>query len=166
MKVKEKLRNFASQLAEGAGTFLMWALYFVVGLVMAVPYTFLAGWNADALAISAMLLPIAAIVAYTLYTACKMRLHTIRWIHRVFWGFLGYCLLPIFANGISLVLKRAGLTAIGDFIFEYRYESLIVVPIISIIGLVAYSFAKSVWRQRFSGNATPPSSTPPNYGFG
>jgi len=167
MKVKEKFRNLAGQLAEGAGTFLMWTLYFVVGLVMAVPYTYLAGWDANNLVLTAFALPITAVILYALYTACKMKRYDIPWwIHRVFYGLLGYCLLPIFANGISIVLKWAGLATVGGFVFEYRYASLVVVPIVSIIGLVAYSFAKSVWRQRFSGNATPPSSTPPSNGFG
>ncbi|MBI1999061.1 MAG: hypothetical protein HYS74_00195 [Parcubacteria group bacterium] len=166
MKVKEKFKNLAGQLADGAGTFFMWTFYFVVGLVMAVPYTFLAGWDVNNLFLTAWALPIASVIIYTLYTMCKMKIHTIPWwIHRVFYGLLGYCLLPIFANGISIVLKWVGLATTGGFIFEYRYASLVVVPVAVIIGLVTYSLAKSFWHQRFSGNATPPSSTPPS-GFG
>lgn len=164
MKMREKIRNLAGQLAGGVATASMWLLYLLVGLVMAVPYTYLAGWPAnDNLLIIALALPITSVILFALYAACKMEEYRVRWrISRVFWGFLGYCLLPIFANGISIVLKWAGLAMVGGFIFEYRYTSLVAVPLAVIIGLVAYSFARSFWRQRFSGNATPPSSTPPN----
>lgn len=167
MKVNEKFRNLVSKLSEGAGTFLMFTLYFVVGLVMAVPYTYLAGWDANSLTLTAFALPITALILGLLYTAYKMkRYDTPWWIQRTFYGLLGYSLLPIFANGISVVLKWAGLATVSGFVFEYRYTSLVVVPIISIIGLVTYSFAKSAWRQRFSDNATPPSNTPSSNGFG
>jgi len=162
MKVREKIRNLAGQLTGGTVTIFMLLLYFVVGLVMAVPYIFLAGWDVNALIIAIWILPIPSVIFYTL---CKMEFHRIPWSSRIFRGFLGYCLLPIFANGISIILKWVGFTGVGSFVFGYRYASLVAVPLTVIIGLVAYSFAKSFWRQRFSGNATPPSSTPSS-GFG
>jgi hypothetical protein len=165
MKVTDRIGNLLGRIADGISTFLMWVLYFVIGFIMAVPYTYLAGWDTSNLFFTACVMPIVALVLCALYVARKDN-YSVPWrTLRVFWGFLGYSMLPIFANGISIVLKWFGFPAVGSFIFELRYISLIVVPIVSVMMLLVCSFAKSIWQRKFSRRAVPPSDAPPSEGF-
>ncbi len=162
-RVRKKFKNLVASISETKTAeiiktvfaFLFFcALYLGVGYAMAVPYTFLAGWDKSNLFIfvTALILPITLAIIYALHT---------RWPghrERAVWIFLGYCLLPVFMNGISIIIKWAGSITAGNFVFKYRYESLIA----ALIGFALYSLAKNI-RQLFSSNkTTPPSKSNPH----
>lgn len=153
MKTKKVERVYRQRL-DPATEYLMLVVCLLVGLVMTSLYTYFAGGDANHLHITTFVLPIASVILYILYYMYK-----IGWFFSAepFWIFLVYCLLPIWVNGISIVLKWVGLSMVGDFIFRYRYASLIAVPLSLVIGLVASAFAKAIWRCRPGGRARPPS---------
>ena len=140
MNTKEKL----NRLSDWCVWIFMTIAYFVIGAVMAVPYAHLAGWNADYLTVISLVLPLTSAILYILHLLRRMLPG--KAMNKVFYGFAGYYLLPVFANGISIVLNRIGLTTVGSFIFEYRYASLIMVPLTGIVGIAIYVFP---WREHF-----------------
>ena len=142
-------------------------IYLVIGFILSVPYTYLAGGNSDNLLMTAYITPVAALF---LFIANAMRGIGQRdgkrpkWGGGVFWVLVAYFCLPILLNGASLLLKKGGQEQVGHYIFEGRYFSLLAVPVLLILYGVVVGGVMSI-RQWFSGNATPPSSTPPS-GFG
>lgn len=108
------------------------SLYYVVGLVLAIPYTWLSGGSAEEnLALIAWFMPLAAVGIYGLYRACKDSQTDIPWyVHRILFGFIGYVSLPIILNGASIIMSGAGLNSAGDFLFAGRYTSLLIAPFV------------------------------------
>ena len=152
--MKRIAKSVARKFADHMATLLMAAVYFMLGFVMAAPYTLLAGWSLDGMGFMALVLPIASVILYTMYRA--FRAGSIpSWI---FWGFLGYCLLPIFMRMLSYGLETAGFAVVRGFVFAYRYESLIALPLFAFIGFCICSFARSVWRWLFHGTGNAPPS--------
>lgn len=163
MTLKGTFTKLMSKTGSFLGLLLVCLLYSIVGGVMAAPYVYLAGWNTEAFMLAPLILPVTSLILYSIYVNRKMTFHgrTQRWISKLFWGLLGYCLLPILANGISITLRWMQFEAASNFVFTFRYASLITVPIAAFIGLGVYWFAIDVLH-RFTGKGKPPSNTPPN----
>ena len=132
--------------------FLFLVFYYIIGLIIAGPYTFLARWDTVYWLLAAWILPIMLIFLLILHGMSNA-------YRKMFWGFLSYCLLPIFFNIISIVFKWAGFVAAEGFFSEYRYKSLIIIPWVAAVGLMAYSFVMYFWHWWFNGKITPPSNT-------
>ncbi|MBU2036913.1 hypothetical protein KJ866_01770 [Patescibacteria group bacterium] len=172
--MQEKMRHFFDKIGNGIGIIVFIILYGVAGNVLMYPYTFLAGWDENFPSLNAsvfavLLLPAACLSLFVLYWISKDRHKMVKIGYReafekaykVFWWLLGYLLLPIFTNGVSLLLKWAGLTTIGNFAYEWRYESLVMVPLTILVGFIAYLYAKDWWQHPpHSKSATPPTSDP------
>ena len=120
-------------------------LYIVVGLVMAVPYTYLAGWDKNYVFFVALALPIVTVVLYVLRGMPQRFLKDFPVFRKGFWAIVLYCLLPIFSNGVSIFLKWAGIAMIGDMVFRYRYTSLVLVPLALFIGWIILEDIRE-WR--------------------
>ncbi|MFA5386275.1 MAG: hypothetical protein WC297_01170 [Candidatus Paceibacterota bacterium] len=174
--MKEKIKDVACGFGKGIIIFLVSVLYVVVGFMIATPYIYLAGnGNIDNMLLATVVSPAISIILFCLYALCRFCKKDIsdpdsdtdtsriaRISRKIFWTLFSYCLLPIFMNGISIVLKWIGVTTVGNFIFKYRYISLSAIPLTIIIGLIIYWSIKDAWHKRFSSNATPPSSIPPS----
>lgn len=145
-------------------------LYLIVGAVLSVPYNFLAGGNVESFTYTTVFAPIAAfflLIVYMTRGAGRRDFKQPKWGGGFFWVLVAYFCLPILLNGASLLLKWAGYKIAGRYIFENRYSSLLAVPMILMFCCIVAMVVTGVMSilQRFSGNATPPTSTPPNNGF-
>src|SRR3989344_5789312 len=135
-------------------------VYVLIGFALAVPYVFLAGWDRENLVYIGMFLPIASLILFLIHVLSKKA-----WnpdlpkdgLRKIFWVFLGYCLLPILLNGVSFAFTLVGMEAVGDFIFKYRFLSLWMVPSVAIAGLIIYCIVCAIFqRKHVDGTGTPP----------
>ena len=129
-------------------------IYLVAGFIMAIPYSFLAGWDKNYLFFIALSLPIISIFLYVLRRMPERFLNDFPVFRKGFWSIICYCLLPIFSNGVSILLGWMGFVAGADIVFKYRYASLVLVPLVTFIGLIVVgNICKlrrsiTVWRAR------------------
>lgn len=131
--------------------------YCLIGIVMAVPYTYLSGRGEIMNAFIPLFLPAVSILLLTLLYLIRFsnyRDKIPRWANKVFWGLLIWALLPIIANGFSIALLKIGFVSIGKFIFDHRYKSLIVVPIVACVGRFVFLSVKDYWKKYFGGSVT------------
>lgn len=165
MKTKEIIGNFTGKagkflinIADEIGGILgnivvaviVIVAYCIVGFVLALPYSYLAGGGEGSLELSILLLPIAAIIALFFY-----KIDGVIGTNRIgFWIFIGYLLLPVFANWISVLLKRVEFGEIGNFIFEHRYSSLMEVPIIAAIGIIVWGYFDVMFGKHDTGQSS------------
>lgn len=147
MKTKEIITGFfgkALEILNLIGSVLVViVLYLIVGFALALWYTFFAGPSGNAFVFLMFLLPVALLILFIIY---KMYRDKVFESLKAFWIFLGYCLMPIIFNGISIILTRAGFGAVGEYIFKYRYDSLVAVP----MGIVVICVMWGIWEV-FSG---------------
>jgi|SRR3989344_4668833 len=155
MRTLQKVKSAITSLIDSS----IWHIaYLILGLLLAIPYTFLAGWDTAVLGIAMFALPIAALIFYTLWCARKVRAQDVPWwVGVVALMFLGWCLLPIFTNGISIGLRLICFVAASRVIFELRFWSLGLVPGIALTGFIAYALTIQARRQ-LSNGGTPPTN--------
>jgi len=142
-------------------------LYLIVGAALSMPYNFLAGGNVENFTYTVVFAPIAAfflLIVYMTRGTGRRDFKKPKWGGGFFWVAVAYFCSPILLNGASLLLKWAGYKTAGRYIFKSRYFSLLAVPMLLMFCCIVANGVTSI-RQRFSGGATPPSSTPPS-GFG
>lgn len=150
---------------------LLVLLYIVGGSILSVPYTYLANGSLDfaSFGITTMVVTLLGVFLgiFDLMPVPGMNLgdgKRTKWGGDFFWAMVAYFCSPILLNGASLFLKWAGYETASHHIFAGRYLILMVVPTLLPLW-VAIAVEVMGRRQRFSGNATPPSNTPPSNGF-
>jgi cytochrome bd-type quinol oxidase subunit 2 len=147
MKLREK-RNLFEIVINTITIFILIIVYLLIGLVIAVPYTYLAGWDVNVMPSTVMFSPLALIVIVVFYFMARgERRYKSRGFKTTFWISIIYFLLPVIANGVSILLRWLELPY-GDFVFEHRYQTFLVLPGIIIILLVCLIFA-SIWDSLF-----------------
>lgn len=166
MKMKASFRNIL-------GTLTYWAIrvgavvvYLIVGLALAVPYTYVSGGaTPDSLSFGTLVLPWTVLVLVLLYQGSKSQSNDC-WTRRVFggifWGLLGFVLLPVVTNLVSLGCTWFGFVRLGEFIFQCRYLSLLMVPTIAFMMLIGAAAVAACFRRKSSSEAPPPLDTPPS----
>lgn len=145
--------------------------YFIVGCIISVPYTYLANGTTDNFMLTAWIAPVGALVLFIVHTVERAMSWCKPYRARMlggwfFWGLMTYFCLPIFLNGVSLLLNSMGFGTVGHYVFEFRYAAFLGVPVALVIfGLIAGGVENI--REKFKGRAKPPSSQPPsNIGSG
>jgi MFS family permease len=165
MKMIEKIKSFVRRLLKGEmrlrekrnllgivmntifGIVLAIA-YIIGGLIIAVPYIYLAGWDADKIVSAVLFSPLALIVVGIFYLkAREERYSKSRGFRITFWGSIVYFLLPVIANGVSILLNWLELPY-GNLIFEHRYQTFLILPIIIMIFLV-WGVLENIWSWLF-----------------
>ena len=149
---------FAAQLGLGV-------LWFLIGCVIAIPYTFLANGNFDDFFITAWIAPAATVlmfISYTLRHVGRRDTKELKWGGWFFWALMTYLCLPIILNGASLLLKWMGYGAASHYAFEGRFVGLAVIPVaVAIYGAIA-DCVQQAWERLHSkekpsdGNHTTP----------
>jgi hypothetical protein len=65
----------------------------------------------------------------------------IRWrVGKLFWWSVVWAFLPVIINGLSLAVERLGFPHQGDFLFKWRYASVLVIPFCLFIATVFVFF--------------------------
>ncbi|MEK7582066.1 MAG: hypothetical protein AAB488_01920 [Patescibacteria group bacterium] len=132
----------------------------LAGCVLSIPYTYLTGENSWNFFMTVFIGPITTLFLFIVYTY-EMRENNHRggkrpkWGGSYFWILVIYFCSPILLNGASLLLKWTGQEAVSSYIFEYRFLSLLAVPILVVFYNVTSDGVVSI-RKRFSGGVTPP----------
>jgi hypothetical protein len=171
----KKIAASINKFFEIIGSIIFIALYAATGCVLAIAYTFLAGWDEYGppveLGFIAMILPIVVITLKAIYDLPEhipYHRKTPGLFRKIFWALLGYCLLPIIMNEISMAAHWAGLTATGKTLFSLRYHSLWMAPTLILTGLFIFFYARALWRnhQPNKNLAPPPNIAPSDPGTG
>lgn len=122
-------------------------VYVVIGYLLSIPYTLVAGWDdrgipLDTIFFFSMVLPATLFLLGCLFCisrdiGTKEERSVKKVARKIFWWGVGILLIPILVNGLSMILRQLGLTTIGAFVFEWRFASIIIVPlaILAIKGL-------------------------------
>lgn len=120
----KKLRQLSPQasmwLIEVWDLFKLIVQYVITGFVLGIPYTWLTSGGNTALKLTVIVSPLVALLLHLIY-----KFYT-TW---TFGGLLCWATLPISINAVSHILDRAGLQRASDFLFEYRYHSLWIIPL-------------------------------------
>lgn len=137
-------------------------VWFILGCVIAIPYTFLANGTFEHFFITAWIIPACALVLTFYLILPTNTLGGKRSFWLTFWALTFYFCLPIIMNGTSLLLKHMGHEAAGQTVFDLRYISCLI-PITVwlvaglIIGLIcAIRDAVSQFMKRFEKKSVPP----------
>ena len=133
---------------------VLMVVYLFLGSIISAPYTFLADGNVDHFIFGAMVAPIVCLLLF-IFTIFGLLPIPKRFNRRkrtimpraVFWGFLGYCCLPIILNGMSIFAKWLGYSAIGYYLFEFRYISVIFVIWALILLFLILAFFQMLWKK-------------------
>ena len=116
-------------------------VYLLIGCIIAVPYTYLAGGSFENLFATAWIAPVGATI-----------LGVILWIEtkvtRMFWVVLTYFCLPIILNGLSQLFGLLGYAGIQLFLFNLRYAILGYIFIIGLVSVILTGYLKSSLRRR------------------
>ena len=150
----------------------LWILaYLIVGSILSVPYTYLAGGSSEHFILATMAAPVASFALVLAYAIRKVSGRT----GERPWGGGGcflviaaYLFLPAILNGASHLLGWVGFEAASGFVFEIRYIALLVVPAFIVVLLIGRGIAEVVahaLRRRFKRTAVPPADTPSGNGF-
>ncbi|MEX2013907.1 MAG: hypothetical protein WD896_00950 [Parcubacteria group bacterium] len=125
---------------------IMWLFAGTIGLVMTIPYIYLAGGSSGNARVTSWVFLFVSLLLYSLFHL----VYRMRWAGgKVFWLFFGFWFLPIVANIVSIALSWAGLEMASGFIFNHRYTSLVAVPVLLVLfaaGFMAYPLAVNYWR--------------------
>ncbi|MGE5297644.1 MAG: hypothetical protein ACM3KM_00585 [Acidobacteriaceae bacterium] len=147
--------------------FVCLVAYLVLGCLISVPYTLLAGWNPVNFVVTAVLAP-AAVLAFW----GARYVEQIEWMgdcvveiwngevapHPKFrrsysWFVLGYFFLPIGFNLVSVALRVLGLSQAADTVWGLRYGSLIIALSLVIAGLLILAailpLSRAIYRSTF-----------------
>lgn len=129
-------------------------IYFVIGCLISVPYTFLANGNLDNFMLTAWLAPVGSVLvllAYIVGKAMSKDRHRRQFVGSwLFWIVATYFCLPIILNGVSLLLKLMGYNTVGHYVFACRYSSLYACFSIGFVAVVVYCMTADgvtrIWR--------------------
>lgn len=151
LKMREK-RNIFEIVSYATPIIILSIAYLLIGLIIAIPYTYLAGWDVNNVASATLFSPLILVILCIFYlSGRKVRHPNFKGFSIAFWVSLIYFFLPVIANGVSIILNWADLPY-GDLIFEHRYSTLLVFPVIVIIVFV-YGFLASVWNWLFKNDS-------------
>ncbi len=131
-------------------------LWFLVGCILATPYTWLANGGFTNFFLTVCIAPFGALVLYFTYMS-----QLSKWGNGFFWEVAAYVCLPVIMNGASLLVKRLGYETIASYIFGWRYFSLVVVPLLIVAYFAIIIEGKILW-QRFRGHPAPTASATTN----
>jgi hypothetical protein len=147
MKLREK-RNLFEIVINTITIFILIIVYLLIGLVIAVPYTYLAGWDVNVMPSTVMFSPLVLVFLGILYLAARgERYSKSRGFRTTFWISVVYFFLPVIANGVSILLRWLELPY-GDLVFEHRYQTFLVLPGIIII-LLVWGVLENIWSWLF-----------------
>jgi len=147
LKTREK-RNLFEVLLNAILIIIFSTAYLLIGLIIAIPYTYLAGWDVNNVASAVLFSPLVLVVLCVFYLlGRKVRLSNLKGYSVAFWVSLVYFFLPVIANGVSIFLEWIKLPY-GDLIFEHRYKTLFVLPVVIII-LLLLGILESIWNWLF-----------------
>lgn len=171
--MKHSLKETTHQLVNELGEVALNALsivclsigYFVIGLVLAVPYTLLAGGLLDNFIMTVMLSPIVTSMLFFLWFTRPIgreRDQKLGVGDYSFWGFVTYLGLPILLNGTSLLLRSLGYEAAAQIVFAVRYPILVLLPGAFFVVLLLASGVVNAWTKMIGLCGTTPPPTPPS----
>ena len=129
-------------------------VWFLVGCVIAVPYTFLVNGSFDNFFATAWFAPVAVpslFIAYAMRGVGRRDRSRLKWGDWFFWVVVSYFCLPIILNGVSLLMGWMGYEVISHYAFEGRFVSLLVVPMLMAMMSGIVNGVRSA-RQWLSGN--------------
>lgn len=116
-------------------------IYLLIGCIIAVPYTYLAGGSFENFFAAAWIAPVGAtILGVILWVETK--------VTRMFWIVLTYFCLPIIFNGLSQLFGLFGYGEIKTILFDLRYAILGYIFITGLVFLILIGYVKSSLRRR------------------
>jgi hypothetical protein len=126
-------------------------LYVLVGCVVSIPYTYLAGGSFDGFAfiMTAWIAPAGVLSLFLIYVSRQVptpKAKGSNWGGALFWLLLAYLCLPIIANGASRLLMGWGYEEIGAFVFLIRYRIIFILPLTSIVIIGVADMVESVLK--------------------
>lgn len=137
--------------------------YFIVGGIIAAPYTYLANGGFENYTLTVVIAPIAVLLLAIVHTIERgLSERKSRWTKMLgggfFWIFVTYFCLPIIMRGVSLLLCLMGYVKAGRCVFELRYTTILIVPAI-LAANILIAFCAADMRERYKGKAKPPTTT-------
>jgi len=138
---------------------IAWA---IVGLVFAIPYTFLSGGNNDHATTTMWLAPVAIIILVACYFLDRHKKHKPRRLGGLkFWTAITFFCLPILLNGVSWLFSKVGLTLLSEAVFAGRYLALPTMPVTLIASLLLMAIIGDALHY-FRNHDGPPTNSPPH----
>ena len=102
--------------------------WIVAGLILGIPYTWLAGSSEHSINVFVFAPPISLFLLFMFLFAKHCPYGKDRkWYFGAFWTLIAFFSLPIILRFVSIGVKALGYIKTADFIFKYRYESIPVV---------------------------------------
>jgi hypothetical protein len=131
-------------------------IWFVVGLLVGVPYALLTSSYSNELATKFLLFgpPIVLILNFIFLVDSRATLWKKRWLRPTRfprWGFFlpfTWILLPAIANGVSKILAVCGWSEVARVVFYYRFETLWIPPVLLCIFLVVAGVSEEILRRQ------------------
>ncbi len=151
--------------------FFLWVVYYVLGLIISVPYCLLAGWSWENWPVVAFVAPAFLFVWLTLgVMAGHVYLYeNVRWpigfslrgvfkqgkhmrgTKGAFWTWTVYGLLPIIVYWSGVLISKMGYESVATMLKVHRYMSPLYVFVAMLFLLLMGGIAISVWDGLKSG---------------
>lgn len=106
----------------------LWIINLLIGFVLAIPYNFLAAGSPESMVFLMIVLPFAA---FSLATARLMKFG--KGYHTFFWSLVFFILLPIFMNGMSILLYYLNFDQVAYWFFTLRFASWFILIVLFVI---------------------------------
>ncbi len=128
------------------------AMYLIIGYGMAYLYTWLANGGNTALVATTLTSPLILAALCLVYKFDReLYPHQIPWLGgKLFWTCMIWALSPIIANQCSIIIDRLGLQPESDFLYQWRYTGIWLIPVIFIsshVGEILYADI-ATWLRR------------------
>lgn len=135
---------FLDRFSTGVALTLLFAVYFILGGLLAFPYTVASGWSDMFFIYTASSMPIVAVLLYGLY---YLGWKTKTLPKKIFWFAFFYILSPIFYNLYSQILENFGFQKSAEVVYRLRFASFIIVPIKALCLYIAFVYLRDWYRK-------------------
>jgi len=133
-----------------AWSVLLGLAYFLFGSILVLLYNFLAGGNVESFFNTALLAPIAVFFLFVIHATRRLGYYDKRPLKRVdwfFWLLVFWLVSPVILNGVSILLGHAGYAVAAHCIFKFRYQALLVIPLVGMLANVIVGWIANIWKR-------------------
>lgn len=136
------MASFFMGLLKGLLMLLGILLYGLLGAALSTPYVYLAGWSPDAFQTGVVFAPMALGLLFLLFYmgvgSMRSEGRYRKWRHlvtrnHIFTIPLAWLFLPVICNGLSFLLRAAGMDGVASLVFDLRYASIVIIPVLAIV---------------------------------
>ncbi len=147
--------------------FFLAVFYVLVGILLAAPYCYFAGWNVESFILAMVVAPllfgvwlIVAGISSVIVANRNGRRIYLNWRaaffkdasgrtsgkRLMFWLYTSWCLLPIIVRGVSVLAGSLGYEKLASVLYAHRYASMYHVFMGSLVLILVIVIATTLWE--------------------